>query len=53
MVRHLVKPERYNRRKIWIMKTTGQKMYWDPMLKKNNAYDKRFDRPYAVEVKTD
>ena len=48
IVASLAKPERYNRLKFWIMKTIGQKIYWDPMLKKNGAYEKRFDRPYAV-----
>ncbi len=48
MVANLAKPERYSKLKFWIIKTIGQKMYWDPMLKKNNAYEKRFDKPYAV-----
>ena len=53
IVASLAKPERCSRLMFWIMNVIGNKMYWNPMLKKNNAYEKRFDRPYAVEVKTD
>ena len=53
IVASLAKPERCSRLMFWIMSAIGNKMYWNPMLKKNNAYDKRFDRPYEVEVKTD
>lgn len=48
IVANLAKPERCSKLMFWILRTIGPKMYWDPMLKKNNAYDKRFDRPYAV-----
>jgi len=27
----------------------GKKMYWDPQLKKNGAYERRFDRPFDQE----
>ncbi len=53
MVANLTKPERLSKLMFWIMRILGPKMYWNPMLKKNNAYEKRFDKPYAVEVKTD
>jgi len=48
IVADLAKPERVSKLQFWIMRTIGPKMMWDPMLKKNNAYEKRFDRPYAV-----
>jgi hypothetical protein len=48
IVADLAKPERCSKLQFWIMRTIGPKMMWDPMLKKNNAYEKRFDRPYAV-----
>lgn len=51
IVAGLAKPERYNRRKFWVMRTIGQKMYWDPMLKKNNAFEKRFAKPYVDELR--
>jgi hypothetical protein len=53
MVANLAKPERLPKLKFWIVRTIGQKMYWDSMLKKNNAYEKRFDKPYAIDMKTD
>jgi hypothetical protein len=53
IVANLAKPERYSKLKFWIMRTMCHKMYWNPMLKKNNAYEKRFDRPYAAEAKAD
>jgi hypothetical protein len=51
MVANLAKPEKLSKLKFWIVSTLGPKMYWDPLLKNNNAYEKRFDRPYAVESK--
>jgi len=53
IIASLAKPERYSRLRFWIMRAIGHQMYWNAMLKKNNAYEKRFDRPYAVEVKAD
>ena len=52
IVANLAKPERLSKLRFWIMRAIGHRMYWNQLLKKNNAYEKRFDRPYAVEVKT-
>jgi hypothetical protein len=53
IVASLAKPERLSRLKFRIISIVSNLMYWNRMLKKNNAYDKRFDRPYAAEAKTD
>jgi len=53
IVANLAKPERCSKLQFWIIKTIGPKMFWDPLLKKNNAYEKRFDTPYAVEAEAD
>jgi multimeric flavodoxin WrbA len=51
LVAKLAKPERLPKLWFQLMRAITHKTYWDSMLKKNNAYDKRFDRPYVAEVK--
>jgi len=43
----LGQPERLTKFYFWIIKLITHKLYWDKMLKKNNAFEKRFARPYA------
>jgi multimeric flavodoxin WrbA len=50
---NLARPERCSKLRYHILRTLVHRMYWDVLLKKNNAFEKRFDKPYAVEVKTD
>lgn len=46
VVLSLAKPERYSKFQFWVFKLLGHNLYWNPMLKKNNAFEKRFDKPY-------
>jgi len=32
---------------LWLFKLFGKFWYWDTMLKKNNVFDKRFNKPYS------
>ncbi len=43
----LGQPERLTKFYFWIIKLVTHKLYWDKMLKKNKAFEKRFARPYA------
>jgi len=43
----LGQPERITKFYFWFMKLMPHKSYWDTMLKKNNAFEKRFARPYV------
>jgi hypothetical protein len=47
IVLNLRQPEKINKRQFFVMKLFGHNMYWNPMLKKNNAFEKRFARPYT------
>jgi multimeric flavodoxin WrbA len=53
LVANLAKPERLSKPWFQIVRAITHKTYWDSMLKKNNAYEKRFDRPYVAEAKTE
>lgn len=46
IVDRLAQPERYSKFYLWLFQLFGKFWYWDAMLKKNNAYDKRFAKPY-------
>ncbi|MBI5748829.1 MAG: NAD(P)H-dependent oxidoreductase [Nitrospinae bacterium] len=50
IVDRLAQPERYSKIHLWLFKLFGKFWYWDTMLKKNNAFEKRFNKPY-LEVK--
>lgn len=45
IVRRLAQPERLTKFQFWVFKLLGHN-YWNSMLKKNNAFEKRFDKPY-------
>ncbi len=45
IVRRLARPEKVNKLHSLMLKYIGTNLYWNPMLKKNNAYSKRFARP--------
>jgi multimeric flavodoxin WrbA len=47
IVSKLAQPEKVNKFQFQIMRLMTHKTYWDAMLKKNNAFEKRFARPYA------
>ena len=47
IVDRLAQPERYSKLYLWLFKLFGKFWYWDTMLKKNNAYEKRFAKPYV------
>jgi len=47
IVHKLAQPERLTKFHFWVFKLWGERFYWDKMLKKNNAFEKRFDKPYA------
>ena len=47
IIDRLVQPERYSKFYLWLFKLFGKFWYWDTMLKKNNAYEKRFAKPYV------
>ena len=46
IIDRLAQPERYSKFYLWLFKLFGKFWYWDMMLKKNNAYEKRFAKPY-------
>jgi hypothetical protein len=43
----LGQPERLTKFYFWFAKFITHRRYWDKILKKNNAFEKRFARPYA------
>jgi NAD(P)H-dependent FMN reductase len=45
IVLNIAKPERYSKFQFRVFKLLGNN-YWNSMLKKNNAFEKRFDKPY-------
>ena len=45
IVRRLSKPEKVNKLYSLMVKYIGTNLYWNPLLKKNNTYSKRFARP--------
>ncbi len=45
IVLKLTRGEKLTKFQFWIFKLFGHK-YWNSMLKKNNAFEKRFDKPY-------
>jgi len=47
MIRNLAQPERLSRFRFWIFRLAGHHLYWNPMLKKNKAFEKRFAKPYT------
>jgi hypothetical protein len=47
IVFELGQPERLTKFNFWIMRFLTHKMYWDKVLKKNSAFEKRFAKPYA------
>lgn len=47
IVLKLAQPERLTKFQFWVFKFLGHNLYWNPMLKKNNAFEKRFAKPYA------
>ena len=46
IVLKLAQPERLTKFQFWVLKLFGN-LYWNRMLKKNNAFEKRFAKPYA------
>ena len=48
IVLKLARPERLTKFGFWVFKLLGHKLYWNPLLKKNNAFKKRFDKPYIT-----
>ena len=47
IVQQLAKPEKLSRFGSCLFRFVGKHLYWNILLKRNNAYDKRFDTPYA------
>ena len=51
IVLKLAKPERLTKFQLWAFRLLSKigltNFYWDSQLKKNNAYEKRFAKPYA------
>ena len=47
IVLKLAKPERISKLNFWFLKLIGHNIMWNSMLKKNNAFAKRFARPYV------
>jgi NAD(P)H-dependent FMN reductase len=47
IVSKLGQPERITKFYFWFIKLMTHKLYWNKMLKKNNAFEKRFAKPYA------
>lgn len=48
IVRKLAQPIRMPKFGLLLVKIGLPNFYWDSMLKKNNAFEKRFDKPYAL-----
>ncbi len=49
LVSQLARPEKLSRFQFWFTRIISDAIYWNPMLKKNKAFKKRFDRPYEVK----
>jgi multimeric flavodoxin WrbA len=47
IIYQLAQPEKLSKVDFWLYKSIGESFYWNNLLKKNNAYNNRFDRPYA------
>ncbi len=47
IIYQLAQPEKLSKIDFWLYKLVGERLYWNNMLKKNNAFDNRFDRPYV------
>ena len=47
IIYQLTQPEKLSKIDFWLYKLVGERLYWNNMLKKNNAFDNRFDRPYV------
>ncbi|MBA7664259.1 hypothetical protein ES703_72316 [subsurface metagenome] len=47
IVLKLAQPERLTKFRFQVLKLLGHNLHWNPMLKKNNAFEKRFAKPYA------
>jgi len=50
IVPDLAKPEMFSRFRFLVFKLMAQNLYWNPMLKKNKAFEQRFAKPYAGKV---
>ncbi|MCP4229635.1 MAG: NAD(P)H-dependent oxidoreductase [bacterium] len=53
LLKKLAKPEKYSALSIalfgWISMLMSKFLYWNPQLKKNGAFEKRYDKPYLEE----
>ena len=47
ILRQLAKPEKLSKVQFKIFKYAGETFYWNKLLKKNSAFEKRFDQPYG------
>ena len=47
IIYQLAQPQKLSKFDFWLYKSIGKKFYWNIMLKKNIAYNNRFDRPYV------
>ncbi len=47
IIYQLAQPEKLSKIDFWLYKLVGERLYWNNMLKINNAFDNRFDRPYV------
>ena len=47
IIAKLAKPRKLNAASKLFLKTDASHMYWDMKLKENNAFERRFDQPYA------
>ena len=50
IIYQLAQPEKLSKFDFWLYKSIGESFYWNNLLKKNNAYDNRFDRPYVHQI---
>ena len=46
IVLKLTQLEMLTKFQFWVFKLVVHNLYWNPQLKKNNAFEKRFDKPY-------
>lgn len=47
IVLKLARCQKLTKLQFQVFKFFGEKTYWDKLLKENNAFEKRFDKPYA------
>ena len=47
LLQRIAGAEQFSKIKIFILKLLPTGMYWNSRLKKNGAYEKRFDKPYS------